>query len=704
MKSTDSEQEGVGMELEQYRNRLEQMVEEKSKDLIAIQENLEATNRRQALFIKVLQILQLEPDIPTAMNMALAEIGRYTGVDRLATWENHLDGITYGCTNEWCNDGIEPAIDYLRSMTIEAGKPWFDMLEENHIICTSDIYSLDPFITQMLEIQGVKAIAVFPLSQLGVHFGFLSFNFCWNKQWDEKDVELMSQISQIVSTATKRWQVETSLQLSQRTMQKVLDNINANIFVCDYDTQKVLFANKPFREEAGQVSGNAECWKMLNAGLNGLCAHCPKPQLLDADRKFTGVHFWEDYNPITERWYTIQSMAIKWLDGRWAIMELATDITTRKQVELELILAKEKAEESDRLKSAFLANMSHEIRTPLNAIVGFSEIIALTEDEVEKAEYLNIIQKNSNLLLQLINDILDLSRIESGKSEMNFQLVEMTGLIDEVEKVHRLKMKTGIRLNVIRPDEEIWIMVDRNRITQVLFNFLSNAIKNTHEGAITLGLEVCGEWLKVYVTDTGCGIAKEKLPLIFNRFEKLNDFVQGTGLGLPICQSIVERLGGKISVESEVGVGSTFVMTLPYRQFVLGADGEPVEINAHVERRSDGRKKILIAEDTESNFMQINILLKKDYTISWVTNGEEAVNSFLHERPDLILMDIRMPVMNGIQATEKIRTIDIDLPIVAVTANAFLIEQQQALAAGCNDIIAKPYTYERLKETIIKYI
>lgn len=386
------------------------------------------------------------------------------------------------------------------------------------------------------------------------------------------------------------------------------------------------------------------------------------------------------------------------------VMALIHDIGDRVQRSNELIEAKQRAEEADRMKSVFLANMSHEIRTPLNAIVGFSEIIALTEDEVEKAEYLNIIQKNSNLLLQLINDILDLSRIESGKSEMNFQLVEMTGLIDEVEKVHRLKMKTAIRLNVIRPDEEIWIMVDRNRITQVLFNFLSNAIKNTHEGAITLGLEVCGEWLKVYVTDTGCGIAKEKLPLIFNRFEKLNDFVQGTGLGLPICQSIVERLGGKISVESEVGVGSTFVMTLPYRQFVLGADGEPVEINAHVERRSDGRKKILIAEDTKSNFMQINILLKKDYTISWVTNGEEAVNSFLRERPDLILMDIRMPVMNGIQATEKIRTVDIDLPIVAVTANAFLIEQQQALAAGCNDIIAKPYTYERLKETIIKYI
>ena len=135
--------------------------------------------------------------------------------------------------------------------------PHFVIFFKADIIKGSDIYSLDPFITQMLEVQGVKAIAVFPLSQLGVHFGFLSFNFCWNKQWDEKDVELMSQISQIVSTATKRWQVETSLQQSQRTMQKVLDNINANIFVSDYDTLKVIFANKPFREEAGEVPEHA---------------------------------------------------------------------------------------------------------------------------------------------------------------------------------------------------------------------------------------------------------------------------------------------------------------------------------------------------------------------------------------------------------------------------------------------------------------
>lgn len=566
MKSTDSEPQGGGMELEQYRTSLEQMVEEKSKDLIAIQENLEATNRRQALFIKVLQILQLEPDIPTAMNMALAEIGRYTDVDRLATWENHLDGVTYGCTNEWCNDGIEPAIDYLRSMTIEAGKPWFDMLEENHIICTSDIYSLDPFITQMLEVQGVKAIAVFPLSQLGVHFGFLSFNFCWNKQWDEKDVELMSQISQIVSTATKRWQVETSLQQSQRTMQKVLDNINANIFVSDYDTLKVIFANKPFREEAGEVPENAECWRMLNAGLENGCKHCPKPKLLDANRKFTGVHFWEDYNPVTKRWYTIQSMAIKWLDGRWAIMELATDITTRKQVELELIQAKEKAEESDRLKSAFLANMSHEIRTPLNAIVGFSSLLAETDEAELRHVYMSLVQENNELLLNLISDILDISKIEAGMIDLVMGRVDVPQLCREVIATFSHKKRdTAVELRFDENSPQIVIDADKNRIVQVLSNFLTNALKFTTKGSITLSYLLEDEsQVRFCVTDTGKGIPDEQKHEIFNRFVKLDSFVQGAGLGLSICQSLVKRMGGKIGVESREGEGSCFWFTHPY--------------------------------------------------------------------------------------------------------------------------------------------
>ena len=384
------------------------------------------------------------------------------------------------------------------------------------------------------------------------------------------------------------------------------------------------------------------------------------------------------------------------------LISINYDITDLKQIEEMLVNERDRAEASDRLKSAFLANMSHEIRTPLNAIVGFSEIIAVTESEEEKMEYLEIIQRNSNLLLQLINDILDLSRIESGKSEMHFQQVEIAGLVEEVEKVHQLKMKSNVELKVIRPEGEYWTSTDRNRVMQVLFNFLSNAIKNTEKGSITLGLKHEGSWLKLYVSDTGCGISKEKLPQIFTRFEKLNDFVQGTGLGLSICKSIVERLGGRIEVTSELGQGSTFALYLPYQEVPKEVAERSLSHKKNVDE--DKRKKILVVEDIESNFVQLNILLNKEYIISWVRNGQEAINSFIREKPDLILMDIRMPIMDGIQATEKIRTISLTVPIIAVTAYAFYTEQQQAIQAGCNAVISKPYSLERLKETIESYI
>lgn len=312
------------------------------------------------------------------------------------------------------------------------------------------------------------------------------------------------------------------------------------------------------------------------------------------------------------------------------VLALIHDIGDRIRRSEELIEAKRRAEDADRMKSVFLANMSHEIRTPLNAIVGFSEIMAVTENEEEKHEYLEIIQKNSNLLLQLINDILDLSRIESGKSEMHFQQVEIAGLVDEVEKVHQLKMKLNVDLKVVRPQGEFWTSTDRNRVMQVLFNFLSNAIKNTETGSITLGLKQEGDWLKLFVSDTGCGIPEEKLPQIFTRFEKLNDFVQGTGLGLSICKSIVERLGGRIEVSSEQGKGSTFALYLPYRE--IPAEVVERTLSTKIDSESVRHKKILVVEDIESNFAQLNILLKKEYTILWVRNGQEAINSFIREK------------------------------------------------------------------------
>lgn len=241
-------------------------------------------------------------------------------------------------------------------------------------------------------------------------------------------------------------------------------------------------------------------------------------------------------------------------------------ITERKQMEQKLLQAKEQAEESNRLKSAFLANMSHEIRTPLNSIVGFSEILTLTEDEAERQEYIQIIKNNNNLLLQLINDILDLAKIEAGTLEFVFSEVNINSLIEEIAQTTQLKM---IHPNVTFSVEErlprCIIRTERNRIFQVINNFITNAIKFTHEGSIKLGYRLSSPGtLYFYVSDTGCGIAPDKREKVFDRFIKLNNFVQGTGLGLAISETIITKLGGKIGVDSEEGKGSTFWFTLPY--------------------------------------------------------------------------------------------------------------------------------------------
>ena len=374
------------------------------------------------------------------------------------------------------------------------------------------------------------------------------------------------------------------------------------------------------------------------------------------------------------------------------VLALIHDIGDRVRRSKELIEAKRKAEDADRMKSLFLANMSHEIRTPLNAIVGFSEIVSLTEDEDEKKEYLEIIQKNSGLLLQLINDILDLSRIESGKAEMHFGTVSLSGLIREVGKVHQLKIPNKIGLKIILPKEDITICTDRNRLTQVLSNFMSNAIKNTSEGCITLGLVQDEEFVRLYVSDTGCGISESKLPLIFNRFEKLNDFVQGTGLGLPICKSIVERLGGRIEVTSEIDKGSTFSICL-FRDACSVLQNEPAKV-----------KRILVVDESEVAFLQISAFLKRDYEMLWARDGEEGVDSFMVDKPALVLVSMRLCKLDGAGVIERIRKMSASIPVIAVTEHSYYTEQQQACHAGCNGVITKPYSLDLLKERIDSFL
>ncbi|MDR1402709.1 MAG: response regulator [Tannerellaceae bacterium] len=375
------------------------------------------------------------------------------------------------------------------------------------------------------------------------------------------------------------------------------------------------------------------------------------------------------------------------------------DITSLKKTEIELIKAKEKAEESDRLKSAFLANMSHEIRTPLNAIVGFSDLLALTDDPDERAEYAGIINTNNELLLQLINDILDLAKIEAGTLDFVFINVDVNRLFADIEQTSRIKAGKTVQLFFEDKAPYCAIRTDKNRLLQVMTNFLNNAIKFTNEGSIRFGYRIRENDLYFYVTDTGVGIRKEELTHIFERFVKLNSFVQGTGLGLSICQTIVNKLGGDIGVESDFGKGSTFWFTLPKK--ALAGTQEEKKKSRQVVFVDEYHKKatLLIAEDNESNYILISAMLK-EYNLLYARNGQEAVELYHTHYPDLILMDIKMPVMDGYQALKEIRQTDRQIPVIAVTANAFAQDEQRAYDSGFNGYISKPVKAAALKNKI----
>ena len=373
------------------------------------------------------------------------------------------------------------------------------------------------------------------------------------------------------------------------------------------------------------------------------------------------------------------------------ILGFIADIQKRRDDEQALIEAKQRAEESDRLKSAFLANVSHEIRTPLNAIVGFSEVIAHTESECEREEYLDIVKANSNLLLHLINDILDLSRIESGKMEFIDENIQMDELCEELRQMHQMRIKNDVKIIFERPAASLTIVSDSHRLRQLYSNLISNAIKYTEKGSITLGYKLKGDMMEGYVRDSGSGIPAEKLNNVFGRFEKLDLLKQGFGLGLSICKSILDKMGGKIWVESELGVGSCFYFLIPCNGTfpVAGEQNKPL---------------ILVAEDMDCNYELVKAILEERYSVLRANDGIDVVTKYESSKPDLILMDVRMPGLDGLSAAGIIRELNPTVPIIATTAFAFETDREMALAAGCNGYMSKPLEAEKLKTMVERYL
>lgn len=412
--------------------------------------------------------------------------------------------------------------------------------------------------------------------------------------------------------------------------------------------------------------------------------------------------------------YTLKTPYFDSENNLLGIIGISRDITEMEETRQRLILAKEKAEESDRLKTAFLANMSHEIRTPMNAIIGFSDLLA--EDDLtaeDKKDFILKIKNSGRSLMALINDIIDIAKIEAGQLKVSESACDINSILKEIhgtfEELRNISGKKSISLNLIVPDssEKLIVVTDPMRLQQIITNLLSNALKFTEFGSIDFGYKIDGDFLSFFVKDTGIGILRSKQKLLFQRFSQLDPSTTrkygGTGLGLAISKNLVDLLGGNIGMESNPGKGSLFYFNIPYKP----AKKQPVkESKTDFQFVNWSGKTILIAEDMIQNYLLMEALLKRSAVrLLHAANGQIAVDIVRAEpNIDLILMDIQLPIKTGYEAMREILEIRPDIPVMSYTAFALPHEREKSLTAGFVDFIPKPIKAETLIPLLDKYL
>lgn len=503
---------------------------------------------------------------------------------------------------------------------------------------------------------------------------------------------------------TKRKWAEEALQHSYMFNESLLRTIPFGMQIVDGEGT-LLFQNDKLLRIFGEDSVGKKCWELF-CDNKKQCSECP----LINGIKIGETDAYETKGVLGGRVFEINHTGMMY-QGKEAMLEIFHDITDRKENEEELIRAKEKAEESDKFKTAFIHNVSHEIRTPMNAIVGFSTL--LVDDELDsktRQSYIDVIMQSSNHLLAIITDIVDISNIEARqvkifKGEININ-AKLKSLCDQFKpKVEEKNMTLTLETTLGYADA--FIITDSTKLFQILTNLVANAIKFTQSGEIKIKYRVVENFLEFSVKDTGIGISKEYHEKIFDRFFQVQNTVsrvyEGTGLGLSISKAYVNLLGGKIWLESEPGLGTTFFFTLPFEKSDIKKETIS-DMNLPGINKSAAKKTILIAEDIDSNFKLLKYFLTgTNIEILRAVNGKEAVDKCLTDTSiDLILMDIKMPVMDGYTAVRLIRERNSTVPIIAQTAYAD--DKDKAIEAGCSGFISKPFDKKGLLRVLSDYI
>src|SRR5664280_42536 len=513
---------------------------------------------------------------------------------------------------------------------------------------------------------------------------------------------------------TERKRAEEAVNQERRMLRTLIDNLPDPIYVQDKECRKVI-ANKADVENIGAASEAEVLLKTdieLFPGRIGERGYADDKKIIDTGKPVFDLE--EEFINAKglKRWLLTTKIPLSDKDGNIiGLVGIGHDITERKHIVEELIMAKEKAEESDKLKTAFLHNISHEIRTPMNAIVGFSTLLGEPDiDEKTRKSYIEVIMQSSNHLLSIITDIVDISNIEANliktfKNEMSVN-ASVKSLCNQfmpkaAEKNIILAYENGLS------ESDGMILTDRTKFNQILLNLISNAVKFTEKGNVKVSYRLKENFLEFSVSDSGIGISQEHHSRIFDRFYQVQNAMErlyeGTGLGLAISKAYVEHLGGKIWLTSEPGKGTTFCFTIPYEKQVSAL------VPASEKKTEETfvfpvKKVILVAEDIESNFKLIRYFLSgSNAEVLHAYNGKEAVEKCLSAgNIDLILMDIKMPVMDGYTAVKLIREKNAEVPIIAQTAYAD--DREKAMECGCSGFISKPFDKKSLFKVLSEFI
>lgn len=617
-------------------------------------------------------------DFDKKTNETLRIIGEHTQVSRVYIFEDSANGLFTSNTFEWCNTDIIPQISDLQNIPYSLIHSWKPILLEKGIIYSENITELPQDLRDILEPQSILSIVVLPLLQDGKFFGFIGFDECIQpRKWIKSEIELLRTISNILANAYLRNAINNELINSVKENQVIIDSIPDQII-------RISAEGKIRSNLSPQNNGlfgkyvfgiNDSIDTLLDGELGNSFILSLKECLISGSFKFDFTFLnWDNLEYYEARFVKINENEA---------LVIIRNVTENKEKEKKLQIAMIKAEEANRAKSEFLANISHEIRTPMNAILGFSEWLHDHVTDTQHKSYLHTILTSGRNLLALINDILDLSKIESGRMKIEMEPMQCKVLIHEIRQVLKQKIESkNLAFNIlIDPSVPEYIYMDEIRLYQILFNIVGNAIKFTSKGYINLSVyavkTVSDDLINLILSieDTGIGIKEDQQEKIFTAFTQQsgqsNRYYEGTGLGLAIVSGLLKKLNGDISIKSKLGKGSTFTITLK--------DVKIAEISEKVLSEGENHYnlilepcKILIVDDVEYNIRVLKRIIDSDNaTFLEAKSGEEAIDILLSEIPDIIFMDIRMPGINGYDATEIIRKNEKlkNTPVIAFTAS-----------------------------------